>query len=93
MTINSKPFHGQAVVSDGQLTRQAQAFFDDIEMMLNTHLLGQSVVLPSYTISSLPDASVNINGVIMVSDEVGGAVTAFSDGANWRRTTDRAVVS
>ena len=30
---------------------------------------------------------------IYVSDETGGAVLAFSDGTNWRRVTDRAVVS
>jgi hypothetical protein len=32
-------------------------------------------------------------GFIFVTDETGGAVTAFHDGTNWRRTTDRAVVS
>jgi hypothetical protein len=31
--------------------------------------------------------------LIYVSDEVGGAVPAFSDGTNWRRVTDRAIVS
>lgn len=30
---------------------------------------------------------------IYVTDEAGGAVPAFSDGTNWRRCTDRAVVS
>jgi hypothetical protein len=29
----------------------------------------------------------------IVSDEAGGAVLAFYDGADWRRVTDRAVVS
>jgi hypothetical protein len=31
--------------------------------------------------------------MIYVSDEAGGAIPAFSDGTNWRRVTDRAVVS
>jgi hypothetical protein len=31
--------------------------------------------------------------LIYVSDESGGAVVAFSDGTNWRRLTDRAVVT
>jgi hypothetical protein len=31
--------------------------------------------------------------MIYVSDETGGAVMAFSDGSNWRRITDRAIVS
>jgi hypothetical protein len=30
---------------------------------------------------------------IVVTDEAGGAVMAFSDGTNWRRVTDRAIVS
>tara|TARA_R110002153_G_scaffold274298_2_gene448194 strand:+ start:13298 stop:13558 length:261 start_codon:yes stop_codon:yes gene_type:complete len=32
-------------------------------------------------------------GLVYISDEVGGAVPAFADGTNWRRVTDRAVVS
>ena len=31
--------------------------------------------------------------MIYVSNESGGAVIAFSDGTNWRRVTDRAVIS
>jgi hypothetical protein len=46
-----------------------------------------------YTVASLPDATINEGGLIYVSNETGGAVAAFSDGTNWRRVTDRAVVS
>ncbi len=35
----------------------------------------------------------SFSSLIFVNDEVGGAVLAFSDGTNWRRVTDRAVVS
>lgn len=31
--------------------------------------------------------------IIFVSNESGGAVLAFSDGTNWRRVTDRAIIS
>ncbi len=31
--------------------------------------------------------------MVFVTDENGGAVPAFSDGSDWRRVTDRAVVS
>jgi hypothetical protein len=31
--------------------------------------------------------------MIYVSNETGGAVPAFSDGAAWRRVTDRAIIS
>lgn len=47
---------------------------------------------PSYTVGTLPAAGV-AGGQVYVSNESGGAVLAFSDGTNWRRVTDRAVVS
>jgi hypothetical protein len=45
----------------------------------------------SYTVATVPTAVVG--GIIYVSDETGGATLAFSDGTNWRRTSDLAVVS
>lgn len=50
------------------------------------------VPLISYTVATLPSAAAPIR-MIYVSDESGGAVPAFNDGTNWRRVTDRAVVS
>lgn len=48
----------------------------------------------SYTVATLPSASAAGAGAqVYVSDESGGAVPTFSDGTNWRRVTDRAVVS
>ncbi len=46
----------------------------------------------SYTVAALPSAA-TAGQIIYVSNEAGGAVLAFSDGTNWRRVTDRAVVS
>ena len=54
---------------------------------------GQPVQLPAFTVSDMPDASRFRYRWIFVSDETGGAVPAFSDGSDWRRCTDRAVVS
>lgn len=48
--------------------------------------------VPSFTVATLPPATL-AGGIIYVSNEVGGAVLAFSDGTNWRRVTDRAIVS
>lgn len=48
--------------------------------------------LRSYTVAGLPSAG-TAGQMIYVSDETGGAVPAFSDGTNWRRVTDRAVVA
>lgn len=51
-----------------------------------------SLRLPSYTVTTVPSAS-NAGMIIYISNESGGAVLAFSDGTNWRRCTDRAIVS
>ena len=51
------------------------------------------VVLPSHLKTAMPTAATYIGGLIYVTNEVGGAVPAFSDGTDWRRVTDRAVVS
>lgn len=51
------------------------------------------VRVKSYAKAALPSAAAGAGQIIYVSDEAGGAVIAFSDGANWRRVTDRAVVS
>lgn len=42
--------------------------------------------------AALPSAALPYRFII-VTDEVGGLVPAFNDGTNWRRVTDRAVVS
>lgn len=48
----------------------------------------------SYTVATLPDpVTVGVGANAYVSDETGGGVPAFSDGTNWRRVTDRAIVS
>lgn len=52
-----------------------------------------TVRVKSYTVAGLPAASAGEGQIAFVSNESGGAVLAFSDGSNWRRVTDRAVVS
>lgn len=47
--------------------------------------------LKSYTVSGVPTGSAG--DMIFVTDETGGAIPAFSDGTNWRRVTDRAIIS
>jgi hypothetical protein len=49
-------------------------------------------VLPSFTTTTLPSASV-AGAMIYVTNETGGAVPAFADGTNWRRVTDRAIIT
>ncbi|OYU47121.1 MAG: ribonuclease III [Rhizobiales bacterium PAR1] len=53
-----------------------------------------AVRVGSYTVAGLPSAATSGAGAMVhVSNEVGGAVLAFSDGTSWRRVTDRIVVS
>lgn len=48
----------------------------------------------SFKKAELPKAdALGAGTIIYVTDEAGGAVPAFSDGTDWRRVTDRAVVS
>lgn len=58
---------------------------------INT-LIKPQTTLNSYTVANLPSAG-TAGQMIYVTNESGGAVPAFSDGTNWRRVTDRAVVS
>lgn len=51
------------------------------------------VVFPAYTVATVPSAATYARAIIYVSDEGGGATTAFSDGTNWRRHADRAIIS
>ena len=54
---------------------------------------GGPVILKSYAKASLPAAASYTGAMIYVTDDVGGATPAFSDGTNWRRTADRNVIS
>lgn len=50
--------------------------------------------VPAFTVASLPAASAAGAGALaFVTDDAGGAVLAFCDSANWRRATDRAIVT
>ncbi len=60
----------------------------DFEYILET----SGVLHDSFRVAGLPNAGVP-GQMIYVSDESGGATMAFSDGSNWRRITDRAIVS
>ena len=62
----------------------------------NTWTLAQTFsappIVPSYTVAGVPSAS-PAGQLAYISNETGGAVLAFSDATNWRRVTDRAVIS
>jgi hypothetical protein len=49
--------------------------------------------IASYTVGTVPTASLWGQSLIYVSNESGGATVAFSDGTNWKRVTDNATIS
>ena len=53
----------------------------------------QPTAFKAYVKAALPSAATYANNAIIVTDDVGGLVLAFSDGTNWRRVTDRAIIS
>lgn len=49
--------------------------------------------LTAYAVARLPNPATAKWCLVIVKDEVGGEVPAWSDGTDWRRVTDRAIVS
>jgi len=85
----------EAVTSEedlGTVDVAASVEYDLGSIVTSGVLYPDQLVLPIYTVNSLPSASV-VASFIYVSNESGGAVPAFADGTNWRRVTDRAIVS
>lgn len=75
-------FHNTGEFSVGTATKTAKL------------VVNGAVRIGQYTVATVPSASANGAGsIIYVSDETGGAIIAFSDGTNWRRSSDRAIIS
>jgi len=79
-TANITIDYGQ--VADGDTT------IGDFKHIIKNHGNAHDIFL----VSALPSVS-GTGQMIFVSNETGGATMAFSDGSNWRRITDRAIVS
>lgn len=48
--------------------------------------------LARYPVANLPAAALWTGAHVYVVDDISGGVEAFSDGVNWRRVTDQAIV-
>lgn len=82
------PSFGEKIIDDnGALNQKGQSLIESIALVLNSGLLN------SYTVATVPDATKNEQSFIFVSDEAGGATTAFSDGTSWRRSQDKTIIS
>jgi hypothetical protein len=72
----------------------AANLFMEFDPAANVARFGMPAQLKSYTVAALPSAATSGAGaMVFVTNESGGAVPAFSDGASWRRITDRVAVS
>lgn len=102
--VNPAPVLPRAPTTAGGLVAFLQNFLRMLtaELRAHAHRLnglrandGQEGPLrsQSYTVAGVPPASLWTGATIYVSNESGGAVLAFSDGSQWRRWTDRAVIS
>jgi hypothetical protein len=71
------------------------AFSSSDRLQVNGNIASNgSVRVGSYTVATVPANNANtIGAMIYVSNESGGATIAFSDGTNWRRVHDRAIIS
>lgn len=83
-----------------QLVNTLSNEFRDHALRLNNTMVSDGtevptapVMLKSYLKTALPDPLAFMDGLIIVSNDVGGLTPAFSDGTNWRRVADRAVIS
>ena len=87
MSITEETDHGELVIEGGAATPRLQAWMDSVTRSIN------EAKAPTFTVSTVPDATQNESMVLYISDESGGATLAFSDGVNWLRVQDRAIIS
>lgn len=87
--VNAGRIHG--TVTNGSATSHVFDGYTGIAYGVKT--FHDAPVVPVYTVTTLPPYTPPQGSIIYVSDETGGGVLAFGDGAAWRRVTDRAIVS
>jgi len=88
--MDNAPIQAPVSSQQGIVSRIWALFFTSVVDRLNGKF---PVPVPQYTVSTVPVAANNKACIIYVSNEAGGATIAFSDGSNWRRVQDRAIVS
>lgn len=84
MPFNPAPIQQPISATDGRVMPVWAQWLNLLRLQLN--------VAPTFTVATLP-ANYEAGSIAFVPDESGGSVLAFFDGTNWRRCTDRAIVS
>lgn len=93
MAVPGNPVGEDFVVSGYTLLTGWQELFR-VRNADRVAIMGGPMRVGSFVKASLPSASsAGAGALVFVPDASGGAVIAFSDGTDWRRVTDRAVVS
>lgn len=82
-----------SLISDGVEGLRLSETGGAVNAAFDNNILANVVEVGSFTVATLPSASATPNGIIKVSDETGGETLAFSDGTNFRRVQDRAIVA
>jgi hypothetical protein len=78
----------------GLITDVATVEYDLGSIVTSGVVQPDSLILPTKTVAQLASLSASPAAqFVYCSNESGGAVPAFSDGTNWRRVTDRAIVT
>lgn len=77
-----------------KVSPDGSAFYEAFVLDRNSGVpkLQQPLELKQYSKNSLPSATAPAR-LIYVHDATGGAIPAYSDGANWRRVTDASVIN
>lgn len=81
----------QLIDANGRMTRDGMNLFQALVNVANAMVTTQPV--PEYTVATVPTAAEFPASSVIVSDEAGGRTLATSDGTNWRRVSDGAVIS
>lgn len=87
-----RPTDRKPLEQNGRFKLEWDTFFSVLLNAVNAVSQSSLVATKSFTVATVPSAA-DVGRVIYVSNEAGGAVLAFSDGVNWRRVTDRAIIS
>lgn len=89
MSLSPAPFGTPMTTDHGFTARAWQIWLQNLRNLMGV----KPFPLASYTVATLPAAASYTNHTVYVSDETGGGTIAFSDGTDWRRVQDRAIVS
>ena len=78
----------------GLITNAITQSYDLGTIVLGGLVYPSQLVLPSFTVAEIASLPANpVGQMVICTNEAGGTVPAFSDGTDWRRVTDRAVIT